>query len=195
MAGRHVAPTGPAATSPGPGYDGRVTGSTPTTPPDATVADAPQPVTPGERRLAHPPSDRYRAAEAAAAEAPDPAASIPRGVAVATVVGIVGAVVIAVLGGVLAVSAGLVVVAAAIGWAVAMALRVGARERLTRSGRVRLAVGLALAAITLGQLGLWLYARTLGGVLPPLNYLGQVFGFLVPAEFTAAAIIAWVSAR
>ncbi len=191
---------------PRPGYDGRVTGSTPTptttpTPPpgataDATAADAPQPVTPGERRLARPPSDRYRAAEAAAAvEAPDPAASIPRGVAVATVVGIVGAVVIVVLGGVLAVSAGLVVVAAAIGWAVAMALRVGARERLTRSGRVRLAVGLALAAIALGQLGLWLYARTLGGVLPPLDYLGQVFGFLVPAEFTAAAIVAWVSAR
>ncbi len=173
---------------------------TPTPPPgeprDAAAADAPQTVTPGERRLAHPPSDRYRAAEAAAAlDAPDPGASVPRGVAVATVVGIVGAVVIVVLGGVFAVSAGLIVAAAAIGWAVAMAVRVGAREQLTRSARVRLAVGLALAAIALGQLGLWLYARTEGGVLPPLDYLGQVFGFLVPVEFTAAAILAWARAR
>ena len=178
---------------------------TPTPPPgeprDATAADAPQTVTPGERRLAHPPSDRYRAAEAAAAvnaaavDAPDPGASVLRGVAVATVVGIVGAIIIIVLGGVFAVSAGLIVAAAAIGWAVAMAVRVGARERLTRSARVRLAVGLALAAIALGQLGLWLYARAEGGVLPPLDYLGQVFGFLVPVEFTAAAILAWARAR
>lgn len=178
---------------------------TPTLPPDAprdaASADVPQTVTPGERRLARPPSDRYRAAETAAAEAaaavaaPDPGASVPRGVAVATVVGIVGAAVITVLGGVFAVSAGLIVAAAAVGWALAVALRVGAGEWLTRSARVRLAVALAVAAIALGQLGLWLYARTEGGVLPPLDYLGQVFGFLVPAEFTAAVIVAWVSAR
>ena len=153
-------------------------------------------MTPGERRLARPPSDRYRAAEVAAAlDMPDPGASVPRGVAVGTVVGIAGAVVIIVLGGVFALSAGLVVAAAAIGWAVAMALRIGARERLTRAARGRLAIGLAAAAIALGQLGLWLYARTEGGVLAPLDYLSEVFGFLVPAEFTAAAIVAWVSAR
>ncbi len=156
--------------------------------------------TPGERRLAHPPSDRYRAAEtaaieAAAVDASDPGASVPRGVAAATVVAIVGAAGITVLGGVLAVSAGLIVAAAAIGWTAAVALRVGAREWLGRSARVRLAVGLAVAAIALGQLGLWLYAGTEGGVLPPLDYLGQVFGPLVPAEFTAAAIFAWVRAR
>lgn len=179
---------------------------TPTLPPDAprhaASADVPQTVTPGERRLARPPSDRYRAAETAAAEAaaaavaaPDPGRSVPRGVAVATVVGIVGAAVITVLGGVFAVSAGLIVAAAAIGWALAVALRVGAGVLLTRSARVRVAVALALAAIALGQLGLWLYARTEGGVLPPLDYLGQVFGFLVPAEFTAAVMVAWVSAR
>ena len=92
-------------------------------------------------------------------------------------------------------SAGLIVAAAAIGWALAVALRVGAGEWLTRSARVRVAVALAVAAIALGQLGLWLYARTEGGVLPPLDYLGQVFGFLVPAEFTAAAIVAWARAR
>lgn len=115
--------------------------------------------------------------------------------AAATVVVIVAAAVITVLGGVLAVSAGLIVAAAAIGWTVAVALRVGAREWLGRSARVRLAVGLAVVAIALGQLGLWLYAGTEGGVLPPLDYLGQVFGPLVPAEFTAAAIFAWVRAR
>ena len=34
------------------------------------------------------------------------------------------------------------------------------------------AVGLSVAAVALGQLGLWQYARTEGGVLPPLDYLG-----------------------
>ena len=35
---------------------------------------------------------------------------------------------------------------------------------------------LAVAAIALGQLGLWLFARIEGGVLPLVDYLGEVFG-------------------
>ena len=93
--------------------------------------------TPGERRLAHPPSDRYRAAEdaaAAAADAPDPAASLPRGLAIAVAIAaIVGAVAIVVLGGVLTVTSGLVVVAGATGWGVAAGLRFGAGDA-PRSG-------------------------------------------------------------
>ena len=181
-----------------------MTGVTEPRPPDdPTPADTPiaaEPASPGERRLAHPPSDRYRAAEAAAAEAPqaappDPAASVPRGIAIATVVAIVGAVAIVVLGGILALSAGLVVVAAVIGWGVAIALRVGAGDHLAPRRRLALALTLSLGSVALGQLGLWQYARTEGGVLAPLDYLAEVFGFLVPFQFGAAAAAAWLSAR
>lgn len=156
------------------------------------MTDAP---TPGERRLAHPPSDRYRIVEADVSPDPDPAASRGRGVAFASVAGLAGAAVITILGGLLAVSAGLLVVAAAAGWAVAIGLRVGAGGQLTRGDRVRLALTLALVTIALGQAGLWLYARSEGGVLAPLDYLWEVFGVLVPLEFVAAAVVAWITAR
>jgi hypothetical protein len=100
-----------------------------------------------------------------------------------------------VLGGVLAVSAGLVVVAGATGWAVAAGLRTGAGQRLAAGRRVRLALGLVLLSVALGQLGLWLYALTEGGVLGPLDYLAETFGLLVPLELLAAWIVAWATAR
>jgi hypothetical protein len=157
----------------------------------------PPPPTPGERRLAHPPSDRYRAAAAASppGETLDPAASVPRGVAIAVVVAIAGAVAIVVLGGILTLTLGLLVVAGATGWGVAAALRFGAGDHLTRRRRWASAVGLSVGAVALGQLGLWQYARTEGGVLPPLDYLGAVYGPLVPLQFATAAIVAWLTAR
>jgi hypothetical protein len=165
----------------------------PTPPPTETTAAA----SPGERRLAHPPSDRYRdiEIEAEAAGLPDPAASVPRGLAVSLVIGIVGAAAIVFLGGVLAVTFGLLVIAGTTGLAVSQGLRVGAREHLSARRRTGLAVGFALGAVALGQLGLWLYARTEGGVLAPLDYLWEVYGILVPLEFAAAAAAAWLSAR
>ncbi|MDO8484168.1 MAG: hypothetical protein Q7S35_04415 [Candidatus Limnocylindrales bacterium] len=150
--------------------------------------------TPGERRLAHPPSDRYRTAEAPTPVL-DPAASPARGVAFGVAAAVVGAAAMTVLGGVLAVSAGLLVVAGATGWAVAVGLRTGAGQRLTADRRVRLALALALLSVVLGQLGLWLYARTEGGVLGPLDYLAETFGLLVPLELLAAWIVAWATAR
>ena len=45
------------------------------------------------------------------------------------------------------------------------------------------------------RIGLWLYARTEGGVLGPLDYLGETFGLLVPLQVLAASIAAWISAR
>ena len=159
-------------------------------------ADAPRPgtpPTPGERRLAHPPSDRYRALEPPPVERR--AGSQARGVAFAVVAALAGAAAITVIGGVLAVSAGLLVVAAAIGWVVALSLRygVGAAGSLGRPAAV--AVGLAVGAVVLGQTGLWLYARSEGGVLGPLDYLGETFGLLVPLEVVAAAGTAWIVAR
>lgn len=123
------------------------------------------------------------------------AQSAARGTAYAVVAGIAGAAAIVVLGGVLAVSAGLLVIAGATGWAVAVGLRVGAGDRIAPSRRTSLAIGLALAAVAIGQAGLWLYARSEGGVLGPLDYLGEVYGPLVPLQLLLATIVAWVSAR
>jgi hypothetical protein len=174
---------------------------TPTPADSGPAGPALTPPTPGERRLAHPPSDRYRAAEearaAAAADAaqPDPAASVARGLAIALAVAIVGAVAIVIVGGVLSVTTGLVVVAGATGIFVAYALQVGAAEHLTSRRRIGIAVVLTVVAIALGQVGLWQYARSEGGVLPLVEYLGEVFGLLVPLEFAAGIVAAWLVAR
>jgi hypothetical protein len=118
-----------------------------------------------------------------------------RGLAVAVVVAIAGGLAIAILGEVVLVSAGLVVVAAAVGWVVALAFRIGAGESIARPARTRLAIGLALVAIAIGQVGLWLYARSEGGVLPIADYLGETFGLLVPLQAITAAGVAWWTAR
>jgi hypothetical protein len=155
-------------------------------------------LTPGERRLAHPPSDRYREAEAraeAARATPDPAASVARGVVLGVVIAIVGAVATVLLGGVLTLTAGLVVVAAATGWGIAAALRFGAGDRLAAGRRIGIAIVLAVVAVFAGQLGLWQYARIEGGVLPFVDYLAEVFGALVPAQLVVAVVAAWLTAR
>jgi hypothetical protein len=139
---------------------------------------------PGERRLSHPPSDRYTPAAAPAPE-PGSAESRGRGLAVGATAGLAGAAAITVLGGILTMTAGLVVVAAATGWAVGALL----------PGRSRAALSLTLAAVALGQVGLWAYALSQGGVLGPLDLLWQVYGGLVPLEFAAASLLAWVAAR
>jgi hypothetical protein len=151
---------------------------------------------PGERRLSHPPSDRYRAAEAQAElDAADPAASIARGVAVATAVAIVGSVAIVLLGGALTLTEGLIVVAGFTGLGIGIALRWGEADQLSRERRVVLALVLAIGATAIGQLGLWQYALTEGGVLPLLDFLEQVYGPVVLLEFAAAAVVAWLAAR
>jgi hypothetical protein len=156
-----------------------------------------RPPAPGERRLAHPPSDRYRAAEeAAAARSASPrVVSAGRGVAFATGTMVLGAVVLVVVGGVLTFSGALLVLAGLIGWAVSFAFWYGAGTSLTRSRRVLLPVAFAVGAVVLGQVGLWLYAATEGGVLPLTDYLGEVFGWLVPLQVVIAALGAAITAR
>src|SRR6186997_2848423 len=95
-------------------YDGRVTDTDQT----GESGKPGEPAQPGERRLARPPSDRYReseealaAAAAGSVDAADPGASVARGVAVATAVAIAGAAAIVLLGGVLTLTEVLVVVA------------------------------------------------------------------------------------
>ena len=151
----------------------------------------------GERRLDRPPSDRYHPTEMAGNAPPAAAAgaTLARGIAFSVVTAIVVGLVITVLGGVLLVSAGLVVIALAGGWAVANALRTGAGAALGRDRRRWLAIGLALVAVALGQLGLWLLARNEGGVLSLVDYLAQTFGILVPLQALAAILAAGWTAR
>jgi hypothetical protein len=105
---------------------------------------------------------------------------------------VAGAALIAILAGVFAVDVGLVVVAVVVGRFVGLAVRGGG---LATRRRVSLAVTLALASVALGQVATWVYARSEGGVLGLLDYLGQTFGPLVPLELLLAAALAWWSAR
>lgn len=98
-------------------------------------------------------------------------------------------------GGVLAVSAGLLIVAALTGRAVGLGVVIGAGSSLADTRRVALASALAIGAVALGQVGLWLYAQTEGGVLSLVDYLGQTFGILVPVQVALAGAVAWWSAR
>jgi hypothetical protein len=143
---------------------------------------------PGERRrtpparttLDRPPSDRYRSAKqdegtrsgrVAATRAP-------------AVVVAIGAVAFVVLGGILAVTAGLVVLAALIGWIVGLLVGPPSRAALV-----------AIVAVLLGLLGIWLFGRWEGGVLDPLQYFAEVQGILVPIELLAAAGLAAAASR
>ena len=154
----------------------------------------------GERRLARPPSERYGGELPGATSTSEPAdavasGSAARGIAFGALVAILGAASIVVLGGAVAVSAGLLVVAAVIGYVVALAMLAGAGDAISRPARGWVAAALAGLGVVLGQVGLWLFARTEGGVLPLVDYLGQTFGPLVPLEVLVAAGVAWWRGR
>lgn len=161
---------------------------------DAEVTEPQRPPSPGERRLERPPSDRYLDTTTAATPT-TPAGSAGRALAAGFLAGLVGIAATIVLGGVLGVTTGLLVVAGATGWGVALATVAGGGRALRPGVRRWLAVALAIDAVVLGQLGLWLYARAEGGVLPPLDYLAQTFGLLVPLQAVVAVGIAWWAAR
>ena len=72
---------------------------------------------------------------------------------------------------------------------------VGAGDTLSARARPWIAAALAALGVVLGQIGLWLFARAEGGVLAPIDYLGQTFGPLVPVEVLLAAAVAWWRAR
>ena len=151
--------------------------------------------TPGERRLDRPPSDRYRPTAAGAEPEPRPTGSLGRALALGVVAAIGGAVVITVAGGLVTITAGLLVIAAVVGWAVAAAVRIGAREAVAPTTVRALAIALATGGVGLGQVGLWLLGRQEGGVLSLVDYLAEVFGFLVPLELAIAGLIAWWQTR
>lgn len=110
-------------------------------------------------------------------------------------VAVIGAIAITVAVGAFSITAGLVVIAAVVGWYTAVALRTGGAGGWPRSRRATVAIVVALAGIGLGQVGLWLLGREEGGVLSLVDYLGEVFGVLVPLQLAAAAVAAWLASR
>jgi hypothetical protein len=56
---------------------------------------------------------------------------------------------------------------------------------------IRVAIGVALVAVVLGDVGLWLFALTEGGVLGPVDYLWTTFGPFVPGIALVAVLTAW----
>ena len=148
---------------------------------------------PGERRLQRPPSDRFRDEEVD--DSPAAPGSAARGLAYGSVAALGGVLLTVMLGGLLAFSAGLLVVWAAAGNVVGWGVRIGGGTAFGASVRLVTAVVLALAGVALGQLGLWWYAGTEGGVLPLVDYLAQTFGLLVPLQALLAAGFAGWAAR
>ena len=148
---------------------------------------------PGERRLDRPPSERYAAPDN---EPPGPPpGSLVRAVAYGAVAAVSGAILTVLLGGVVALSAGLLVVWASAGNVIGMVTKLGGGTVVPATRRVVLAVILALLGVALGQVGLWWYAGTEGGVLPLVDYLATTFGVLVPLQALLAIGFAWWGAR
>jgi hypothetical protein len=171
----------------------------------AVMTETPDPP-PGERRLERPPSDRYATAGDATGDAAvtdaavgdagaTPTGSASRGLLFAAVVAVIGALITVLLGGVVSLSAGLLVVAAAVGYAIGLALAYGAGSSIDRPTRPWVAVIVAALGFLLGQAGLWWYASTEGGVLGPMDYLWQTFGVLVPIQALLAVGSAYWGAR
>jgi hypothetical protein len=167
-----------------------VSDDTPTPDPGAD-----RPPQPGERRLDRPPSDRYLPPPDQVDEDDVPSGSLGRALGAAALVEVAGVVAIVVLGGVLAFSAGLLVVAAVLGRAIGLVLAALGFEALVPPRRTWLAVALAVGGVLIGQLGLWWYAGTEGGVLGPVDYLVETYGVLVPLQVVIAAGFAWWAAR
>ena len=151
--------------------------------------------TPGERRLERPPSDRYRPSPPEPEPGPAGTGSLGRASAFGVVAAIGGAISITIAGGLLAITAGLLVIAAVVGWIVAAAVTTGAGVAVPRQTVRRVAIVLAVTGVALGQVGLWLLGREEGGVLSLVDYLAEVFGFLVPLQLAIAAVIAWWQTR
>jgi hypothetical protein len=147
---------------------------------------------PGDRRLDRPPSERYRTSSEEGVARPG---SPSRATLLGGLAALLGAIGITVLGGAVAVTVGLVVAAAAVGWLIGLGVRVGAGDGMDQRGRIILAIGFALVSIAVAQVGLWLYGRAEGGVLPFFDYLLQVFGPLPILETVAAVAAAWWFAR
>lgn len=153
------------------------------------VAAAPA-AKPTRTPLEQAPGERYRRGDGEAASTSTAAVAL-RG----AVVGLVGAAVLVLLGGPFSLSVGLLVIAGAIGWAIGRAVSSPTGPAASSATRRAIAALLAVASVLLAQVGLWLFARSQGGALGPIDYLVQARGVVVPLEVAIAVLLAWRTAR
>jgi hypothetical protein len=114
----------------------------------------------------------------------------------AAVVAVLGAFALIGVGGVLAYPFGLPFVAGIMGAFVGLlaaraAVPGDGATAVPRGTVIRAAVALALGGVVLGDLALWLFAQSEGGVLGPVDYLWETFGLFVPGVALLAAVTAW----
>lgn len=99
------------------------------------------------------------------------------------------------IGAVLASTVGLLFISGAIGAGVGLVLAraaapTGEARPVARRTVTWLALLLTLAAIAVGFVATWLFARSEGGVLGLLDYLWTTFGPFVPGEFLIGSVAA-----
>lgn len=61
---------------------------------------------------------------------------------------------------------------------------------MSRSTAIRAAVAIALAAVVVGAIGIWIVGRAQGGVLGPIEYFLETSGVLLPAVAIVSAVAA-----
>ncbi len=126
---------------------------------------------------------------------PGSRASAARPALAGFVVAAIGAAILVVLTGPLSVTTGLLVVAAAVGWATGLAVKLGGGAELAGGRSAALAVLLAVGACLAGWVGAWAWSRATGGALGPIDFLAQVYGILVPAQAVFAVAGAVLGSR
>ena len=98
--------------------------------------------------------------------------------------------------GLLDLGVGLLALAAFIGWVVALALVWTGRDAIPQARtRMTLAALLGGWSIVAAILADWVYALVQGGVLGPLDYVAQRYGFVALLCVAAAAGVAALRAR
>ncbi len=151
------------------------------------------------RRLERPPSDRYERGQGPAGnQRPDdsPAGSAFVGPLVrAVVVGAIGAAALFALGAAFALTVGLLfasgLTGAAVGLVLARASAPASSARPTPRRTVTwLSILIALVAVVIADVGIWVNAVNEGGTLGFIDYLLTAFGPFIPAEAVIAAIAA-----
>ncbi len=170
----------------------------------ASDPDAKDPATPGERttaggesrRLAAPPSDRYRPARGTEPPSGEPGSALKGPLLRAAIVAVVGGLVLTAVGTIVASTAGLLFVAGVTGAIVGLVLARAAVPGgdvppVGRRQVAWLAIGLSVGAVGAAAVATWAYARSEGGTLGLIDYLLATFGPFVPAEALVAAVTAW----
>jgi hypothetical protein len=161
------------------------------TPPE-TPGKTPGEVPPPRRRLERAPSERYRLSDEALRE--EHHGSLRRATLFALLPALIGAVVFTLLAGPLALDVALVIVAAGMGLAIGRATVMGAGGALSGPQRIGVAVLIFVLALLGAELATWQFALAEGGVLGPIDYIRDVFGFLVVLELLAGLVGAVIAA-